>query len=260
MSIPIQEAPGQVGPIESVNGLDTMTRIFMGAKEQYAAWRSTHLPGVADSEYPNLKIESLSPSDTESGDIIKITVAYNGSSLTGDGGDGSGKPPQEDSSMAPSSETRDIIMTRTMELLTIESYFPYAPSVSEYRYDTVTHTAPGTITVQFNTRRITYKYSRNYHVTSPQYTAAASTFLLGLPVDFQRGREVLTGEFPEVTRANGESFMGNFLPGIRNIRITSNAPTSADLVVKLADLNSSQRGVWFEITETHELGFPTSLE
>jgi hypothetical protein len=259
MSIAIQETVGQVGPVENPYGLDVMTRVFMGSRSQYAAWRATHLPGVADTEYPNMKIESLSPADTESGDIIKITVQYNGSS-TGTEGSPTWKDPQTSSSLAPLSETRDITMTRRFGALTVTETFPVSPfGATSWRYDEIVDTAPGTVTIQWNTRRITYRYSRSYMVSSPEYSSQATTFLTGLPVDFQSGRAVLTGEFPVRTYNQATTFLGQTLPGIINNRVTPNLPTAADLIVRLADLNSEQRGVYFETAETWELAFPVDL-
>lgn len=275
MIIPIHETAGQQGPTENLHGLDEMTRVFMGSRSQYASWRLYHLPGTPDFEYPHMKIERLDPADTDSGDIIKITVTYTGQSQ----GDGTGtvKQPEQSFTTAPISETITGEAKRTAELL--KSFAVVLDFNSNYwvqnpRWENYEETKPGSFAVEYDTNRITFKYSRPNLVMDYQFEALANLALANKSIAFKSGRFVLdsawdsltsfrgTGTAPDGTDYIQPPFTYNDLPvfmntdernGIRNEKVTlPGSPDASSTKISKAGLNCTPRGLWYEVEESWE--------
>lgn len=229
--IPFEEIPGY-SLRRNQFGLDELSRPFMGGEEDLDSFRSFYLPGTPDSEFPALTIGDITE-DGMDGNLVRASVNFVGMLS---GGDGSDKAPQHSRDLALKTGTAAGTQTRSYD------YVSQTLNGIE-TYSTNTYTAEGEISFDYYTPTITFRYARNFDVTSPQYESEAATKLAGMVISAFNKTFKATNGWPLLP----ESYTNRVL---RDPVITDDLGMTK---MRLSQFNSEQRGVWFEVTETWEL-------
>ena len=261
--IPIVEIPGQIGPDATLFGLDEMTRYFMGSRENYDAWLLTHLPGTYDFEYPWMSVLKVTPSDTETGDIIKISVSYVGSRTNPNE-----KQPEVSMDVIPANETITATAYRSTEVL--EEYTGPSGGQLYFVYNTWRHQNTGKYIIEYDTYRVTFNYISNSDSPDYLFEALATQKLASKNLNVRYSRFIPDTAWPPdqkyadsyIPNASLASINGFFgMPKKRNQKINFYPDVNSITVPKRitkAGLNSQQRGNFFEVSESWQLSIDTT--